>query len=395
MPPADAEPLSPAVKGLALVSLGNDFASEMIYPLLPALVTSLGGGSLTLGTLDGAADLTASVLRWWSGPRADRPGWRSGLVAAGYGLAILVRPLVAFAAAGWQVIGVRVVDRIGKGLRSPARDAMIADLTPTASRGRAFGLQRGADHLGAVFGSLAAFALLAKGVDVRHVLAASLVPGLLVLIVLGIVLARSRSVLAVPATSAAADGPAGPIDPRLVALASFAAARLPETLLLLRLGELGIATIAVPLLWAGLHVVRSVASYPAGWVADRLGTRGAMVLGTTTYIVTIGALALPLDRSLTITAFFLFGVAAGVLEPVERAAVALVRRAQRGRLFGSYQGLAGMLGLVLGVGYGWIYQRLSPAAALRGAALLTLAALVAWLALDRRREILAGSPGRR
>jgi MFS family permease len=383
------------VKGLALVSLGNDFASEMIYPLLPALVTSLGGGSVTLGTLDGAADLTAAVLRWWSGPRADRPGWRNGLVAAGYGLAILVRPLVAFAAASWQVIVIRVVDRIGKGLRSPARDAMIADLAPAESRGRAFGLQRAADHLGAVFGSLAAFALLAKGVAVRHVLAASLVPGVLVLVVLGIVLARSRAALVVPVASPGDDGAAGPIDPRLVALASFAAARLPETLLLLRLGELGIRTATVPLLWAGLHVVRSGASYPAGWVADRLGTRGAMALGTAAYIATVGALAAPLDRGLTITAFFLFGLAAGVLEPVERAAVARLRRSRRGRLFGSYQGLAGLLALVLGVGYGWIYQQVSPAAALGGAAGLTLGALVAWLALDRRREILAGAPGRR
>src|SRR5262249_35160099 len=157
----------------------------------------------------------------------------------------------------------------------------------------------------------------------------------------------------------------------------------------LRLGELGIATMAVPLLWAGLHVVRSAASYPAGWVADRLGTRGAMALGTTAYIATVGALAAPLDRGLTVTAFFLLGVAAGVLEPVERAAVALVRRGKRGRLFGSYQGLAGLLGLVLGVGYGWIYQQVSPAAALGGAAFLTLAALILWLALDRRREILA------
>jgi MFS family permease len=395
MPPTEEERLSPAVKGLALVSLGNDFASEMIYPLLPAFVTSLGGGSMTLGALDGAADLTASVLRWWSGPRADRPGWRPGLIAAGYGLAILVRPLVAFAAAGWQVIAVRVVDRIGKGLRSPARDAMIADLTPAGSRGRAFGLQRGADHLGAVFGSLAAFGLLAHGVGVRHVLAASVIPGLLVLVVLAVVLARSRARRAAPAPPAADEPPGRRVDPRLVALAGFAAARLPETLLLLRLGDLGITTVAVPLLWAGLHVVRSAASYPAGWVADHLGARGAMGLGTAAYIATIGALAAPLGPGLAITIFLLFGVAAGVLEPVERAAVALVRTGTRGRLFGSYQGLGGILGLVLGIGYGWIYQRLGPPVALGGAAGLTLGALVAWLVLDRRRGILAGAPGRR
>src|SRR5215217_9627767 len=118
------------VKGLSLVSLFNDFASEMVYPLLPAFVTrTLGGSAATLGLLDGASELTASALKWISGRLADRPGWRRPLILLGYATAVLVRPLIAVASAAWQVVGFRVIDRAGKGLRTPPRDALIAGVT--------------------------------------------------------------------------------------------------------------------------------------------------------------------------------------------------------------------------------------------------------------------------
>src|SRR6266496_3157697 len=127
----------------------------MGYPLLPALV---------------------------SGRLADRPGRRGRLIVAGYFIAAAVRRIIAVTAAAWQVIGLRVVDRLGKGLRSPPRDALIADVTPAPLVGRAFGLQRGLDHVGAVIGPLVAWWMLSTGADVRKVIVASLVPGVLVLV---------------------------------------------------------------------------------------------------------------------------------------------------------------------------------------------------------------------
>ena len=119
------------VKGLSVVSLFNDLASEMVYPLLPALVTGpLGGGALVLGLLDGAAELTSAALKVVSGRLADRPGWRGPLILVGYATAVLVRPVIAISSAAWQVVGFRVIDRVGKGLRTPARDAWIAAITP-------------------------------------------------------------------------------------------------------------------------------------------------------------------------------------------------------------------------------------------------------------------------
>src|SRR5437867_716288 len=172
------------VKLFGAVSLLNDFASEMIYPLLPALVTGvLGAGPQALGALDGAADFAAAFVKLGAGRLADRPARGGRLVVLGYAVAVLVRPVIAFAAAAWQVVGLRVVDRLGKGLRTPPRDALIADVTPPPLRGRAFGLQRGLDHAGAVLGPLVAWWLLASGTaNVRRVIGLSIVPGVLVLV---------------------------------------------------------------------------------------------------------------------------------------------------------------------------------------------------------------------
>ncbi|HKW40543.1 MAG TPA: MFS transporter, partial [Gemmatimonadales bacterium] len=188
MPP-DGGSLGPGalprqVKLFGWVSLLNDFASEMIYPLLPAFVTAvLGGGPQALGALDGAAEFAAAVVKLVAGRLADRVPLRGPLIVLGYFIAVVVRPVIAVTGAAWQVIGLRVVDRLGKGLRTPPRDALIADVTPVDLRGRAFGLQRGMDHAGAVLGPILAWWLLTSGsANVRAVIAASIVPGILVLV---------------------------------------------------------------------------------------------------------------------------------------------------------------------------------------------------------------------
>ena len=160
------------VKLFGFVSLLNDFASEMIYPLLPAFVTGvLGAGPQALGALDGVAEFAASVVKFGAGRLADRTARRGPLIVLGYAIAVLVRPIIALTGAAWQVIGLRVVDRIGKGIRTPPRDALMADVTPAPLLGRAFGLQRGMDHAGAVLGPLTAWWLLTSGsADVRTVI---------------------------------------------------------------------------------------------------------------------------------------------------------------------------------------------------------------------------------
>ncbi len=360
-----AEKLPSTVKGLSLVSFFNDIASEMIYPLLPAFLTgTLGAGAAMLGALDRAAELTSAALKWISGRLSDRPGWRKPLILVGYGTAVLVRPLIAVANAAWQVIGFRVIDRIGKGLRTAPRDAMLAESTPPALHGRAFGFHRAADHLGAMLGSLVAWYVVSRGVSVRTVIGWSAVPGIVAVVVLAAVLkGRSTSSESRVESREPKAEPAGlsTLDSQLrfpiVLLALLTLFRLPEALLLFRLQQLGVPIAIIPLAWAGLHVVRSSASFPAGRLNDRFGPDVMIGWGAALFAFCLCLLGKPLSEAWAIGVFLLFGFFAALTEPAERALVAKLSPASLGKGFGAYHALTGFAALPAGLAFGWIYQQ--------------------------------------
>jgi MFS family permease len=386
-PPTQGVPRT--VKGLSLVSLFNDLASEMVYPLLPALVTGpLGAGALVLGLLDGAAELTSAALKVVSGRLADRPGWRAPLILIGYATAVLVRPLIAVASSAWQVVGFRVIDRVGKGLRTPARDAWIAAVTAPALRGRAFGFHRAADHLGAVLGSVVAWLLLERGLGVRDVIGWSAAPGVLACLALLPLLRRAGPESAptaivekpdrVDATGSVFWGP-------VLLLAALTFLRLPEALLLLRLQDLGVPVAWIPLVWAGLHVVRSASSYPGGWLSDHLGPRTAVAAGGLLFATVAAALGWRLSPSVAVVVFLLFGLVAGLTEAAERALVARLAPVRTGRGFGSYHALVGVAALPAGIAFGAMYQRFGGPRALWASAVGMVLAVGLWLIVTKTR----------
>jgi MFS family permease len=378
-----------SVKGLSLVSLLNDFASEMVYPLLPSFVTrTLGGGPLVLGLLDGAAELTSSCVKWVSGRLSDRPGRQRPLILMGYAIAVLVRPVISTTSSALQVVGLRIVDRIGKGIRTPPRDAMIAAVTPPASRGRAFGFHRGADHLGAVLGSLAAWVLLSRGADIRSAISWSIVPGIAAFLVLALVLrGSSRETLSAGAarnTSAEVTGErrlaAAPSFYRpVLSLTALTFFRLPEALLILRLQDRGVAVSAVPLVWAGLHVVRSASSYPGGWLSDNLGPRRVIAAGGLLFAMIAAVFGLPLTPALAVVLFLVLGLVAGLTESGERSIVAQLSPVRTGRGFGSYHAIVGAAALPSGLIFGEIYQAWSGQTALWSSAVAMTGAVLVWL----------------
>jgi MFS family permease len=386
------------VKGLSLVSLFNDFASEMVYPLLPAFVTrTLGGGALLLGLLDGASELTSSILKWISGRLSDQPGWRRPLILGGYATAVLARPLISGASAAWQVVGFRVVDRIGKGIRTPPRDALIAGVTPAESRGRAFGFHRGADHFGAVLGSVMAWWLLQQGAEVRSVIGWSVVPGVIAFVVLAVVLKRVRSqedavagrqspVASRQSTEGQAASAPVRLWPPILALTALTFFRLPETLLILRLQDRGVSTTAVPLIWAGLHVVRSASSYPGGRLADSRGPRWVVAAGGLWFAVVVFILALPLAPAAAVAMFLVLGVVAGLTESGERSLVSRLAPARVGRSFGAYHALTGIAALPAGLMFGALYQSVSGRAALWVSGGGMIAAVLIWFIVSRGEE---------
>ena len=311
---SDRPPLPRQVKLFGVVSLLNDFASEMVYPLLPAFVTGvLGGGAVALGALDGAADAAAALVKLISGRLADRPARRGPLIVIGYFVAAAVRPVIAVTAAAWQVIGLRVVDRFGKGLRTPPRDALIADVTPAPLVGRAFGLQRGLDHMGAVLGPLVAWWMLAGGADVRAVILASLVPGILVLVLAlwAVKGGRGREEAVPEGPVPPFTAPYRPLPPAVIAISFFYLLRMPETLIILHAQRLGIAVALVPLLWAAVHVIKASTSFLGGALSCLMFSRRLAILPTAKRMSTgstrasspaaaTPAAATPGDESLTI-----------------------------------------------------------------------------------------------
>jgi MFS family permease len=380
------------VKLFGAVSLLNDFASEMIYPLLPAFVTGvLGGGAVALGALDGASDAAAAFVKLAAGRLADRRSRRGPMIVLGYLVAVAVRPLIALTGAAWQVVGLRVVDRLGKGLRTPPRDALIADVTPPPLRGRAFGLQRGLDHAGAVLGPLLAWWLLTNGANVRNVILASAVPGALVL-VLAMWAVKGE---AGAGGATAPPPPSSPVLPRpspslaLYAISFFYLVRIPETLIILQAQRVGVAVAAIPLLWAAVHVVRSSSSFLGGALSDRLGPGRTMWLGWVTWAVLAVGMAHARGPLMAWALFLAIGLVAGLTESPERALVARFGGDRQGSAFGFYHALTGVAALVGGLALGGVFQvRGGHDAFVVSAALTGLLALVG-VAVYRRRAVAA------
>ncbi len=381
------EPKLPkAVYYFGATSLTNDFASEMIYPLLPAFVTGvLGGGAIALGVLDGMADTVAAGFKLASGYLADRPRLRGPLVVGGYAVAAVIRPVIAVASAAWQVIGLRAADRVGKGVRTPPRDTMIADVTPEAVRGRAFGLHRAADHVGAILGPLTAAGLLALGLSLRHVFWIAVVPGLAAVAVAALAVREAgiRGQGLGTWESETPDPQTLPPNPSgfraTIAVLVFAAAlRAPDTLLILRAQDLGVPVALVPILWAALHVVRSSTSYPGGVLADRWGPRRTLAVGWLVYVLLALAFAAVHTELAGWVVFLAFGVFVGLSESPERKLIAgLSPGGWRGRGFGWYHGALSAVALPGAVLFGWLYESRGAALAFTLSAAVTLAAIAA------------------
>jgi MFS family permease len=383
----DRPRLPRAVWFFGATSLLNDFASEMIYPLLPAFVTrTLGGGALALGVLDGLADSVAAGFKLLSGYLADRKRLRGPLVIGGYGVAAVIRPLIAVAGAAWHVVALRAVDRVGKGIRTAPRDTMIAEAASAGIRGRAFGVHRAADHVGAIIGPLTASALIAAGLAVREVFWLAVIPGLLAVVAAWMAVSdvRKSEVRGEKSGGTRVSSDLSPLTPDssfaplvlVLALAAFL--RAPETLLILRAQDLGIGVAAIPVLWAALHVVRSVFSYPGGILVDRWGARRTLALGWLVYAGLAWAFAQAATAAQAWAVFLAFGLVAALTESPERTLVArLAPDGRHGRGFGWYHGSVSAVALPGAALFGWIYERWGGACALSLSAAVTLVAVLA------------------
>ena len=366
------------VKVLGGTSLLNDTASEMIFPLLPNfLLTVLGGNLFYLGMIEGAADSVASLLKLWSGGRSDQASRRKGFVLFGYSLAVLTRPLIGVIVAPWQLFLVRFGDRIGKGVRTSPRDALIADSTDPSMRGRAFGFHRAMDHLGAAIGPLLAAGFLFLWPDhLRTLFLLTIVPGVLVICLLVFGLRETP--------------PTEPPQERLhltlelfdqnfrrylVALVVFTLGNSSDAFLLVRAGELGVPVAILPLLWCAFHVAKSSSNLLLGRAVDKFGPRPFIFLGWLVYAGVYLAFALA-SSAWEVWAYFLcYAFFFGLTEPAEKTLVAnLVGKERKGLAYGWYNCAIGIATLPSSLIFGALYQFCGPLVAFGWGAALALVA---------------------
>jgi len=373
---------------LGVVSLLNDASSEMITPLLPIFLTAtLGAGPAIVGLVEGLAEATSSVLKLVAGRLADRGVDPKSLVLGGYGLSNATRPLLGLAAAWSAVLLLRFLDRVGKGLRTAPRDALIAGAVPAAQRGRAFGFHRSMDHAGAVIGPLIAFALLAAHVPLEHVFLASVVPGTLVLLLLAFGLPRGQPFVAPPRAAFAWGSLHGRLRAMIVAAGWLALASVPEVFVVLWATNAGMDVQWIPLVWAAASLAKMLIAMPAGIVSDRLGRVPVLLGGWTLRIIVLLALAaLPAPAAWQVWLLFIaYAATLAVTEPAERSVIGdHAAEHERGTAYGLYHLASGLLVLPGAVMFGAIWQWFGSSAAFTVAALVTAcgAAWMSWLARD-------------
>jgi Arabinose efflux permease len=377
------------VRLLAFASLLNDSASEMIYPLLPVFLTTvLGATPVTVGVVEGAADGLASILKYFAGVFSDRLSRRKPLIVAGYGLAAASRTLIAVAGRWPAVLGARLIDRTGKGIRSAPRDAMIADVTPLPDRGRAFGFQRALDHTGAVVGPLLAlFFLNVIHVPMRTLFMIAVLPGVIGVAMLLLFLREEPRTTRKSSNHATQQPGNLPSNFWLAigAVALFSLANSSDAFLILRAHAAGVSTAMLPALWAAHHVIKSLFSTRAGALSDRIDRRVLLVAGWSSYALIYTVFPFAHSLSFFAVLFVLYAIPFTLSEGAERAWISdHVPAAGRGKGFGFYylaNGLCVLAGTVL---FGVIYQHITPRAAFWTGAGLAMAAAGAVLMVPKK-----------
>ncbi len=414
-PPGKSGRLREAIKGnvlaLGLVSFFTDVSSEMIYPLLPVFMTGLVSASaaaIYVGLMDGVAESASSLLKIFSGGLSDRMGKRKPLITAGYLVSAISRPLMALAAAGWQVIALRFMDRLGKGTRTSARDALIAECTKEDCRGVAFSFHRMMDHAGAVTGPIAAAAVLyaflgyglwrgrssaasAEEMEAMRILfALALIPGAAAMAAIFLMVKETGGEEApdddsLEVLEASSAKPSRRFYHYLLAVTVFTLGNSSD-LFLVFLGrtrfDLGLGQTLF--LWLGLHVSKIIFSLPGGRLADDRGRKTAILAGWSIYAAVYAGLAFSSSLFSFLVLVFIYGAYYGMTEGAERAFVAdLVPRKQLGKAYGLYHGAVGIAALPASLVFGLFWASLGPTAAFSIGAALALAAFIILAALRR------------
>lgn len=396
---------------LGLVSFFTDISSEMIYPLMPIFLTVVLKAPMAfVGVVEGVAESTASILKLVFGWYSDKLGKRKLFTSIGYTISSCVRPLIAFAVYPWHVLAVRFADRVGKGIRTAPRDALIADTCDPEEKGKAFGFNRAMDHAGAVIGPLvASFLLLIFINNYRFVFALSFIPALAAVFIV-VFLVRDRycknARLVEPVESCY--GAKKDYDNKhflsihsilqscnvcppafkfyLFVILIFTLGNSSDAFLILRAKEIGVPIALIPILWVLLHIVKMASSTPGGALSDKFGRKKVIVAGWIIYFLVYLGFAFAKNTAQIWVLFAIYGFFFGLTESAEKAFVAdLVKPDVRGSAYGVYNFAIGIGALPASVIMGILWQRFGVVTAFSfGAILAVISAFLLLMVKSKR-----------
>lgn len=376
------------VLALGFVSFFNDVSSEMIYPLIPIFLASvLGASTILIGLIEGLAESVSSLWKLISGYYSDRVRKRKALVNIGYSLSSLARPLISLTSSAWQVLFIRMADRVGKGIRTSPRDALIADSTVQSYRGTAFGFHRAMDHLGAVVGPLIALILLPLlNQNLRLMFFLSSIPALICLLILFLFVKEKKQ--SQDRKEKYIKLSLKPFGARfrfyLLVLFIFTLSNSSDAFLILRANNLGVATTLIPLLWIILHLVKSILSTPGGMLSDRYGRLKILIAGFVIYSFVYFGLAFANFSYQVWVLFAVYGIYFSLTEGTEKALVSdLVKVEHRGTAFGLYHFTVGITIFPASLIFGFIWNYFNPTYAFLFGAFLSSIAVLLLLQIKR------------
>ena len=365
-----------------LVSFFMDVSSEMIYPLVPLFLANvLGVNKSMIGLIEGTAESTASLLKVFSGWFSDRIGQRKNLMLAGYAISTLSRPIIAMAGVWQQVLASRFVDRLGKGIRTAPRDAIIAESTETTHLARAFSFHRSMDTMGAVVGPAIALLLLQHhNNDYKMVFWLSMIPGVIaVFIIVAFIKEKTRAAVA------------SAVRPRLffkhfdwkikffiVIATLFALGNSSDAFLILRAEQVGIHAVMIPAVYLMFNLIYALSSIPAGMAADKYGKKRIILLGFVLFAGLYYGFAIAENSTAIWVLFAIYGLFMGLTEGIQKAFLATIIPPDfKATAFGVYATAVGLATLPASLIGGMLWDRVSPAATFYfGAATAALSAIL-------------------
>ena len=397
------------VIALGFVSFFTDFSTEMILGILPLfIVTNLGAPKAVLGGIEGSAELISYAFRLVSGSLSDKLGKRKIFVLAGYGLSTISKPFFAVTTGWLGAFLVRAVDRIGKGLRTAPRDALIADSIQESNSGKAFGIHRTIDQSGAIAGPIAAFALL-QVIDIRGIFLVSLIPGaiavmILIFLVKEVAVKRGLSSTTTAATAIPTKMLSSfskvlkgnrPFTLLLIISGIFSLGAFNYSFILLKVSDLGIGKDVIPLIYAIINISHTAIGIPTGVLADRIGKEKVLTIGYAVFVVSCCLMIIfsgqgsgkgGADNFLYASILAaIFGIYVGISETLQRAVIPkYISSELRGTAYGMYNVVVGVGFFVSNIVFGYLWDNFSLLISVLYSISFAFAAIIAMLAFTKK-----------